>query len=128
MARRREVTCPEGHAWETRANPRVRLRCPECQAYVLAPPIEDPWRPSWASAEASAEGPAEGNGAAAAPGTPLPGGARVSRAQKTVSRARRTSPRPAQRPAERPDADLTEAQRAGRRGGLSSALRARMGR
>lgn len=148
MARQRPVTCACGHEWTTRANPRVRLRCPACGEAVLAPPIEDPWRPSWeggAGADLRADGtdtpgadegteggPAHGAGtgdpSSTPTGTPPAGGVQVSRAAKTTARARRTTPRPAQAPAERPDEALTPHQQAGRRGGLARGTRRRMGR
>lgn len=130
MARQRDVACASGHAFTTRANPRVRLRCPECRSWVLAPPIEEPWSPHWREQEGAGGGqPGAAPAGSAPPAEAHPaGGARVSKATATVAGARRTSPRPAQAPAERPDSDLTAAQQAGRRGGLSGGLRARMGR
>ena len=147
MARSRDVTCPAGHPFATRANPRVRLRCPVCREWVLAPPVDDPWRGPPGGPDPGADHPGHAAGVGAEDtqrvppedGAEVPGGAgpevpprsagglRVVKAAKTVTGARRSTPRAATAPPERPTETLTPAQQAGRRGGLAPGIARRMG-
>lgn len=134
MAKQREATCPAGHSFTTRANPRVKLRCPECREWVLAPPVPDPWpgpaakdTPIGRMPPAVSDAPEKLAPAGPAREDRPAGGIRVVKAAKTVAGARRSAPRPAVRPTERPPETLTPAQQAGRRGGLAPGILRRMG-
>lgn len=133
MARPRAVECGD-HSFTTRANPRVLVRCPTCSTAHRAPAIDDPWPGPPRKAPASdVEPTGVDTSPAVTPPADKPGGVKVTRATKstvagTKTRAKRTSPKPATSPAQRPDDELTPAQQAGRRGGRAPAFLRRVGR
>lgn len=126
MARAREIACSCGHTWTTKANPRVRVKCPGCGSLLLAPPVTDPWRGPGTTATPAGDEPRRTS--SPDPTEAPSGGTAVVHASGTTIKATRTTPKPATARRDVPAEDLTKAQQAGRRGGLSKGTLARMGR
>lgn len=133
MARERRVACGD-HGFTTRANPRVRIKCPTCGRPHRAPAIADGWRGPDAGPDDSSHDVAGAVADLASEVLPPPASTaiRITRATHSAARAtakatkatkaaKKSSRRP---PAGRPPSPpppLTPSQQAGRRGGKSSA-------
>lgn len=128
MARARDIQCPCGHVWSTKANPRTRVKCPACGDYLLAPAVENPWRgPAPRDTTGAPENPGGGDGTDSPSLGQSPAPATGPAFERVGSPTVADAPAPPA-PADKAPPKSTPAQEAGRRGGLSPRTRARMGR
>lgn len=133
MARERRVTCGD-HSFTTRANPRVRIKCPTCNTAHRAPAIEDGWKGPGTEADDASHDVAGAVADLASEVLPPPAStaikitrathsaaratAKATKATKATKKSSRRRPPASPRPPAR-----TASQAAGRRGGLATASR-----